>query len=452
MVVTGAPPSNSRLRQLSATVAGNEPISEAESSRMVEEVLSGLRDDEIKQVIAHDSQPKSFGCYMLSSKGKTRSLMVSMKQRLRSLAKLILCLRKKLGDEHLTLEDSLQPRHFDNIIACVQEVCSWELGDSNHPQSFKTPSLALKLGHALKKSAEVDIGLATRADDTDKKIKMEEYISLHEREWGDRVSHAALSTLDVRKMNVQDALPLTEDLVTLSSSLREKITETEQKLLAPHSCHEEVKLFNQLVTLTSAAVTIFNKRRGSESARILVKSYVNRHRGVVNQDIAGEPVSSRKETGRKDGSSRGAGKTEEDGACHPNMRSAMDVIAEVRRQMGLEGNPYLFARAKAKSHVPGWEAIKAACDICTLQKPELVTSTKLLKYLATVTQVLQLDSLQLEWVANHLGHSLEVHRQYYHLPSEILQLAKVSQLLLAAEQGCVNSYKGKTLNELDVKG
>ncbi|KAF0308748.1 hypothetical protein FJT64_020064 [Amphibalanus amphitrite] len=90
---------------------------------------------------------------------------------------------------------------WQKCLLLLREVCSWELGDANQPPSFKTPSLALKLGHSLKKAAEIGIGLATRAEDNDRKIRMEEYISLHEREWGDRVSHAALFTLDIRKMN-----------------------------------------------------------------------------------------------------------------------------------------------------------------------------------------------------------------------------------------------------------
>ena len=60
--------------------------------------------------------------------------------------------------------------------------------------------------------------------------------------------------------------------------------------------------------------------------------------------------------------------------------------------MSLHRNPYIFAKAKAKSYVQGWVAIKRGCSICMLKKPELITSTKIRKYLATVTQVLQLDT------------------------------------------------------------
>ncbi|KAF0303913.1 hypothetical protein FJT64_024170 [Amphibalanus amphitrite] len=420
----------------------------------MEDVFSTIRDDELKQVIANDDLLKALGSYMLTSKGKTGSLMAAIKQRLRALAKLILCLRNKTGNESLTLDDILQPRHFDNIISCVQEVCSWELGDTNQPPSFKTPTSALKLGHALKKAAEVGVGLAARAEDAERGSRLEDYIRLHQREWGDKISHAALSTLDLRKMNLQDALPLTEDLVQLSNSLREQIGEVATNLAGAHSCNEETKLYNELVTLTSASVTVFNKRRGGESARLLLETYVNRRRGAANKDIASTLSPLERKLAEKMDLVEVLGKRKRRVPIilAPFMRNAMDLIVRMRPRMSLRGNPYIFAKAKSKSYVPGWAAIKSACGTCDPKKPELITSTKIRKYLATVTQVLQLDEQQLEWVANHLGHSLDVHRQFYRLPSEILQLTKVSQLLLAAEQGCISSYKNKSLNDLDVKG
>ena len=453
LMPTGPPQRNSQLRQLSTSVEGG-PEEAATSARFMEDIFSTIRDDELKQVIANDDLLKALGSYMLTSKGKTGSLTAAIKQRLRSLAKLILCLREKTGNESLTLDDILQPRHFDNIISSVQQVCSWELGDSNQPPSFKTPSSALKLGHALKKAAEVAVGLAARAEDAERGNRLEDYIRLHQREWGDRISHAALSTLDLRKMNVQDTLPLTEDLVTLSNSLRERIAEVTTSLVGAHSSHEETKLYNELVTLTSASVTVFNKRRGGESARLLLETYVNRRRGATNKDIAATLSPLERKLAEKMDLVEVLGKRKRRVPIilAPFMRTAMDLIVRLRPRMSLRGNPYIFAKAKAKSYVPGWSAIKSACGICELKKPELITSTKIRKYLATVTQVLQLDEQQLEWVANHLGHSLDVHRHFYRLPSDVLQLTKVSQLLLAAEQGCINSYKDKSLNDLDVKG
>ncbi|KAJ8049081.1 hypothetical protein HOLleu_01656 [Holothuria leucospilota] len=65
-------------------------------------------------------------------------------------------------------------------------------------------------------------------------------------------------------------------------------------------------------------------------------------------------------------------------------------------------------------------------------------------------KVLNLNRNELEQLANHLGHDVNVHQQYYRLPQEVLFLAKVSKVLLAAEKGNLSAYKGKSLEEMDV--
>ena len=46
---------------------------------------------------------------------------------------------------------------------------------------------------------------------------------------------------------------------------------------------------------------------------------------------------------------------------------------------------------------------------------------------------------------------IRVHREFYRLPEETIQLAKVSKLLLAMEKGTIGLLKGKTLEEIEVE-
>ena len=79
-----------------------------------------------------------------------------------------------------------------------------------------------------------------------------------------------------------------------------------------------------------------------------------------------------------------------------------------------------------------------------------MTSTKLRKHIATVSQILNLSSHELDQVCGFMGHDVRVHREYYRLPEDTLQLAKVSRLLLAMEQGNVARFKGMPLANVDV--
>ncbi|KAJ8017645.1 Histone-lysine N-methyltransferase EZH2 [Holothuria leucospilota] len=85
-----------------------------------------------------------------------------------------------------------------------------------------------------------------------------------------------------------------------------------------------------------------------------------------------------------------------------------------------------------------------------LEKPTLVRSTKLRKYVATLSQVLDMKDHHNQWLSDHLGHSLQVHKDHYHLPSGILEKAKIAKLLIAVDAGKAGSCIGKTLEELNL--
>lgn len=286
--------------------------------------------------------------------------------------------------------------------------------------------------------------------------RLNDYITLHEQEWGDSISHSALSTIDLRKMNKVDPLPLTQDVVKLSKETKESMKELVRELSSEELGRRAQKeKYNELVTLSCAAVIVFNKRRGGEAAKLLVDTYKNRKPRVANEDVMSFLSPLERELAKVMGCVEVIGKRKRRVPIllTPHLIQALDVLAQFRLTVGVpEANPYLFARAGAKGCVKGWDALKHACTKAKLERPDLVTGTKLRKYLATVSQILSLDDNQMEWLANHLGHDLSVHRQFYRLPDEVIQVAKVSQLLLASEQGQVHRYRNKSLDEIDVTG
>ena len=56
----------------------------------------------------------------------------------------------------------------------------------------------------------------------------------------------------------------------------------------------------------------------------------------------------------------------------------------------------------------------------------------------------------MDQLADFMGHDIRVHRQFYRLPEGTLQLAKISKLLLALEQGRVAEFKGKNIEEINI--
>ena len=66
--------------------------------------------------------------------------------------------------------------------------------------------------------------------------------------------------------------------------------------------------------------------------------------------------------------------------------------------------------------------------------------------------MLELNQHELEWLSNHIGHELEIHKEVYRLHESTLEASKVSKLLLALEEGSVVNLKGKTLSEISESG
>ena len=71
------------------------------------------------------------------------------------------------------------------------------------------------------------------------------------------------------------------------------------------------------------------------------------------------------------------------------------------------------------------------------------------KYLATVIQTMALPKYQLNWVASHLGHNLDVHKQYYRQPLDSVEVAKISKLMFLADHCKMNNVKGLNLDSVD---
>ena len=70
-----------------------------------------------------------------------------------------------------------------------------------------------------------------------------------------------------------ELLPLAEDLEKLRTSALSIISSTVQIL---QEGQPQLEVWNQLAQATLARLVMFNKRRGGETSRLLVESYVNR--------------------------------------------------------------------------------------------------------------------------------------------------------------------------------
>jgi hypothetical protein len=66
--------------------------------------------------------------------------------------------------------------------------------------------------------------------------------------------------------------------------------------------------------------------------------------------------------------------------------------------------------------------------------------------------MLNLNKNEMDWVYQHLGHTKAVHKEHYRQMSSLLERTQVSKMLLIQDLNLMSKFKGKKLEEMDIKG
>ena len=85
-----------------------------------------------------------------------------------------------------------------------------------------------------------------------------------------------------------------------------------------------------------------------------------------------------------------------------------------------------------------------------LERPDLIRTRLLRKYLATSIQLLDMNPAELKMVAEHMGHSVAVHTDIYRLQTSVLEKTKVSRALIALENGQLSKFAGRNLTDCEI--
>ena len=98
-----------------------------------------------------------------------------------------------------------------------------------------------------------------------------------------------------------------------------------------------------------------------------------------------------------------------------------------------------------KSYFHGTSCIRESCPGVWGQISTDSVMHKAAETCGYCLKVLHLKDTEMDQLAAFKGHDIQVHRKFYRLPEGTLQLAKISKVLLALEQGRVAEFKGKNL-------
>lgn len=414
-------------------------------------ILSQFRADDISEVCKRDILIIHLGALLFEKFSAHQHEYI--RQTMRQIGRLVLEI-KRLESTIVEVKDLLLPKNFDTLIKAVRKLCLSSINDVR-AQNFKIPSMALKLGHSLRKCAQIARGFALRKGDLKTLIKG--FMDIMDIEWRNKVSSIAVRSLLERKINSTEMLPITDDILKLNAYLDSYITIYSGNLDAGYDIPH---YWAKLGAVVLYRIILFNKRRSGEAARMTLQHYACRPEWKtqctteVKDSLSSleERIADRLTVVEVHGKSRKHFKVPI--LLTAETKAAVDKLIEFQELAGIDPkNNFVFARGNGSlCSLRGHECLKQFAKSAELVKPECITSTKLRKYIATVTQVINLKDHETDWLARHLGHDIRIHRDFYRLHESAIELTKVSRILLAVDSGKTASFYGKNLEDICLDG
>ncbi|XP_061169393.1 uncharacterized protein LOC133178689 [Saccostrea echinata] len=417
-----------------------------ENESNIMHLLERMNDGEEKEIIKKDLIIKNFASIQVQALGEERiqkkNDMHRVSSNCRTLARLVIMASKDILLP--SLNKLLSPDHFDKIVKYANELSS------------EVPSLGPKLGHLIGHCVMVKNGYAVRKNDETMLDASKNFKHLFDSEWGFRVNAPARKRKRVANLNNPSKIPSTSDLVKFRDFLIFEMKESEQIL---ESNEDQLHVaWNRLAKATMCRLILFNKRRVAEVEDLPVEYFQKRPKWTSTEEFEESLTDMEKNFAKRMDLVEGFGKSKKNMKAYilltPDSKRALEVLTRLRSAVGVSPtNKYMFARLNSNTPLSGTTAMKELLGKCEgLKHPENITSTSLRKYIATVSQILDMTQGELKLLAKHLGHDVKTHKEYYQLSSSVLELSKVARMLYAVENGQVNEWAGKKMKDIQLEG
>ena len=420
------------------------PVAKGIDDKFHREILGPMKNDHIREVASRDTLILMRGQKVFAKCATQTHQYQYVRQKVRELARFLIEFRKLDAVE--SLQEAVDPTKYKTCVEAVRNMCGIDMVKG----SCKTPSTALKVGHALKKCARILKSKALQAQDESLKKRTCSFIDLLDEDWATDISTVALQTMQVNRFNKPKRLPLTKDIQKLHAHLEERAQDLLKQL--SESKTDNMSVWRDLSEVTLAQIVLFNRRRGGEAQRIEVEQ--------VQQGLSAKNLQEEIMHGLSTFEQALAKKLErieirgKRGRRVPVLlteRHKQQVECLIRKRPHDVESRFLFPRGTHTSTpLSTSDILRTFSRECGAEQPDLLTSTSLRKQIATMSQILNLKDHELDALADFLGHDIRVHRQFYRLSEDTVQVAKISKLLLELESGRLVRHKGKTLDEIQV--
>lgn len=407
-------------------------------------ILATLKNDDISRAVKSDDLILKLGERISLKHGHDRSRFSYVRGTIREIGRLLLELRKTKSEGE-SLSDFIHPGQFKFVIEATKSVAGFNASTN----SYKTPSLGLKIGHSMGKVARILKATGLETCDEAMVKRACEFLQLLEMEWESNISHNALQTLTENKRNIISLLPLTGDIQKLSKHLKELITSSSKQL---DEQKDNRNIYSQIQSALLTLIIVFNRRRSGEVSRMTLDDYYGTHSASLDSDeFELSPFEKALCKSLKRVEIRGKRSRTVPFLLTELMQQTLTLLLKCRETVNIKPtNTYVFACMTGDGYIRGTDCLRKQSNMCGALRPEALRSTKLRKHIAIISQIVNLKDNELDVLAGFMGHDVRIHREFYRLPTDTVQLAKVSKLLFGLESGELKKHAGKSLDELDV--
>nr|CAI5857686.1 unnamed protein product [Callosobruchus analis] len=186
------------------------------------------------------------------------------------------------------------------------------------------------------------------------------------------------------------------------------------------------------------------QRRVGELERLLLASYVEEQNNIISEEFTEKLSEAEKIILNKYKRIKIRGKRHKPVPVliSKEVQEYTNLLLDVRDNFVPKDNAYLFASISKNTCIDGYTTLRRFAQMSGAEYPESLTSGKLRKHVATISQLYNLDSSELEQLCSFLGHSMTTHQNFYRLPQEIYQTAVLAKHLLKSQ----GDYREEDLN------
>ena len=396
--------------------------------QLKDKVLRSMRGDNVAQVILDDLLIIRWGEDLLKRAANNRSCY-HLSAKMRRCAKFLIAMRK-ISPNYTNMLSCLLPEAFDDVIHAVKDISAYD----PEKRQFKAPSTALQFGAYLKQISDMSIKLVMRkhqelsVKDRDKCIKeLEMFKELVSSQWSIELASLALKDLNKKASKKPPLIPLTEDIMKLTKYTHKCAEEAYAVLMKNR---DDKKMYAVLAESAMVSAIIHNRKRAGDVHYFELDDYMDQKNSAsTSRGTQTEFLDSLTQSEKMLMSSyvklNSTGKGSRNvPVLVPQARlKYYDLLYKIRNEQRGKwfptSNVYFFTLPHSTRWLCGVTAIRKYAKASEAKHPDLLTTTRLRKQIATVTQLLSLRENEVNQLATFLGHTSQTFQKHYRYVSSL---------------------------------